>query len=449
MFESDQHEFDEEYAEISHPAPPSPQPAPKPAAPATMTSPAATFTAATTAHTRVAPEPMATTTVTTALPEPEVPAPVVAQTPAMMAAPATTATTTAGKDPVEEDQETAAYKEPAQEEFADPAERPVLPPRKKKPNLMLIGGVAALVMFGLFVVLSMRSKSSATPPGDMGPGIVAVAGLRGHLDTRWEGDTKTGKLVYQLRIEPMEDRWGKGFSKVTSEPPIPIAVNVRLLDAAGFALCGKEIDFRFNPQQHAGALMPASLTQVGGNGKKLSLVERTASMQNAVAQMQAAEMTREQGKDIFQNQTTDEGQVSAVHAQGMLPCSPDQFKRADYWDFSTNFPTLEQQAFLVDPKAAMRAREFEAPDHAGKRTLVKWGNGFVIQGDDRITGYDSAHGVLWAQEKTFAIDKRYGQTTATEWANNYSLIHYRCDQHASCALTAAGQAAVLHARLNE
>jgi hypothetical protein len=73
----------------------------------------------------------------------------------------------------------------------------------------------------------------------------------------------------------------------------------------------------------------------------------------------------------------------------------------------------------------------------------------VIQGDNRISGYDSARGVLWAEDKTFAIDKRYGQATASDWANKYTLIHYKCDQHANCALTAAGQAAVLHARLSE
>ena len=452
MFESDQHEFDDEYAEISHPAPPSPPPAPRPApmeSPATTTAPAATFTAATT-QTRVAPTAATTTTapaptVTAAPVAPVVPAPMVA------AAPAATAAAVAVEEPAEqEEQEVAAYEEPEQEEFVDPAERPLRLPQKKKPNLILLGGFAALVMFALFVVLSMRPKSTTPNNGDMGPGIVAVAGLRGHLDTKWDGDAKTGKLAYQLRIEPMEDRWGKGFSKVTNDPPMPISVNVRLLDAAGFALCGKEIDFHFDPH-HAAALVPVSLLQ--GGGKNLSLSERKAATQtarqNAVAQMQAAETTREQGKDIFQNQTTDDGQVTAVHAQGALPCSPDQYKRADYWDFTTNFPTLEEQAFLVDPKAAMRAREFESPDHPAKRTLAKWGNGFVIQGDDRITGYDSTHGVLWAEEKTFAIDKRYGQTTATAWANNYSLIHYRCDQHASCALTAAGQAAVLHARLNE
>jgi hypothetical protein len=226
-----------------------------------------------------------------------------------------------------------------------------------------------------------------------------------------------------------------------------MSVNIRLLDSTGFALCGKEIDFHFDPQS---AALPVTVSAVGANGKKLSLAERNAAMQAArqsqVTQMQAAEAAREQGKDIFQNQTTADGQVAAINAQGTLPCSPDQYKRVDYWDFNTNFPTLDEQAMLLDPKA--HAKEFDPPGHQ-KRSLPKWGDGFTIQGDDRVKGYDQARGVLWAEDRSFAIDKRYGQTTALAWASNYTLIHYRCDQHASCALTAAGEAAVLHAHLSE
>ncbi len=205
-----------------------------------------------------------------------------------------------------------------------------------------------------------RPKSNAPNPGDLGPGIVAVDGLRGHLDTVWEGDAKTGRLAYKLRIEPMEDRWGKGFSRVTSNSPMPISVNIRLLDSSGFALCGKEVDFRFNPE--TADVQVAVPPLVGANGKKLSLAERNAALQAArqseIAQMQAAEVIREHGKDIFQNQTTDDGQVTAVNVQGSLPCSPDQYRRTDYWDFNTNFPTLEQQAALLDPQ---HGKEFAPP----------------------------------------------------------------------------------------
>lgn len=352
------------------------------------------------------------------------------------------------EEPQEEEQEEGSSVAAESEDYVDPAEKPVVaPPQKKKPNLVLIGGFAALVIFGIVVAIT-RPKSNAPNPGDLGPGIVAVDGLRGHLDTVWEGDAKTGKLVYKLRIEPMEDRWGKGFSRVTSNAPMPLLVNIRLLDSTGFALCGKEIDFRFNPET-ADVQVPAP-PLVGANGKKLTVAERNAALlaarQSEIAQMQAAEVIRERGKDIFQNQTTDEGQVTAVNVQGSLPCSPDQYRHTDYWDFNTNFPTLEQQAALLDPQ---HGKEFAPPPHPGKRNLAKQQVGFVIQGDDRVTGYDSARGVLSAEQKTFTIDKRYGQAAAMQWASNYTLIHYRCDQQANCALSSAGNAAVLHARLGE
>ncbi|HMG87378.1 MAG TPA: hypothetical protein VK574_16720 [Terracidiphilus sp.] len=405
MFESDQHEFDDEYAEISHPAPPPP---PKP--------PAVPAASATAAQSR-----------SVAVHEPIV------------------------EEPEEEEHEET--EEADQEEFVDPAERRAEdeppPPLKRKPNVLLLGGFGALIVFGIFVLMTMnKPKENTPPPGDLGPGIVAVDGLRGHLETRWDGDAKNGRLSYKLQIVPMEDRWGAGFSRVVSNPPMPMAVNIRLLDSTGFALCGKEIDFHFDPQS---AALPVTVSAVGANGKKISMAERNAAIQAArqsqVTQMQAAEVAREKGKDLFQNQTTADGQVAALNAQGSLPCSPDQYRRVDYWDFNTNFPTLDEQAELLDPKA--HAKEFDPPGHPQKRTLPKWGDGFVIQGDDRVKGYDQARGLLWAEDRTFAIDKRLGQATATAWASNYTLIHYRCDQHAICALTAAGEAAVLHARLSE
>ena len=407
MFESDQHEFDEEYEGYRHPAPPSPpQPAAQPA-PSSMTAAAVQ-------------EPPSRP-----FPHEE-----------------------AQEEGEEEDPHAQAYEEQEPEEFEDPAERRTPPPEKKKPNLMLFAGFAALVIFAVVGFLLIRPKDNTPQAGDLGPGIVAADGLRGHLQTRWEGDAKTGKLVYQLRIEPMEDRWQAGFSHVVLNPPSPLAVNVRVLDSTGFALCGKEVDFRFDPSKSSVPMPTLSAD------KKMTKAERTAAVeaarQNQLSQMQAAEAARERGKDVFQNQIATDNQVSAVNVQGTLPCSPDQYRRANYWDFNTNFPTLEQQAILLDPKGALAKEEFAAPAHPGKRSLSRLPQeGFVIQGDDRVTGYDSAHGTLWAENKTFQIDKRVGQATATAWANSYSLIHYRCDQHANCALTAAGQAAVLHARLSE
>ena len=150
MFESDQHEFDEEYAEVSHPAPPLP---PKP--------------------------------------------------PELRGA-CRGGTVQGGRRPRAdrgrpEEEQYDESEEAEQEEFVDPAEKPaVAPPPKKKPPVLLLGGFAALIVFAIFVVMTMNKPKDDTPqPGDLGPGIVAVAGLRGHLETRWDGNAKTGRLVVQ------------------------------------------------------------------------------------------------------------------------------------------------------------------------------------------------------------------------------------------------------------
>ena len=398
MFESDQHEFDEEYAEISHPAPPSPK------APAAVPASAAVAVE----EPPVSEEPE---------PEPEQETPEVDEVP----------------------------------EFVDPAEKAPPPPEKKKISWVLIAGAGGLVGFLILVLLTLKPKQNAMPPGDLGPGIVAASGLRGHLVTRWEGNEKNGKLQYKLQIEPMEDRWIEGFSKVTSNPPLPIAVNIRLLDASGFALCGKEIEFRFDPLK-AGASLPLSLSDAA---KKMSRADRLAAEQAArqaqIAQMQASEATREQGKDILQNQTNHDGQVIAVNAQGTLPCSPDQYTRANYWDMTTNFPTLEEQAAIVDPKAAALAKKAEEEKlHPRKRTNLPAQQSFTIQGDDRVNSYDPVRGLLIAEAgKSFLVDKNFGRATATGWASKYALIHYRCDQYGNCVLTEAGGVAALRARLNQ
>ena len=438
MFESDQHEFDEGIDEFGYISPPPPvaKPAPEP-----VVSPASQ--AAETGNAGAASGSSAGQSAT-------------------LTSQQTSAAVAEHESEAEDEEDDGYYDEEPEElpEFVDAAEKreeePPPPPPKKNMNVLLIAGFAALVVFAVFVVYTAtRPKDNAPPPGDMGPGIVATSGLRGHLTTRWDGNTKTGRLQYQLHIEPMEDRWQAGFSKAVLTAPLPIYANVRLLDATGFALCGKEIDFKFDPRN--AALPGAMPSSVGANGKRLTAAERNAAIQaarqSAVAQMQGTEALREHGKDIFQPEMGPDGQAIAVNVQGTLPCSPDQYKRASYWDFNTNFPTLDEQEALVDPRAAaaaLRAKQIanEPGGQAGRRRTSRPQEGFVIQGDDRVTEYDSAHGLLWAQGRTFQIDRRTGHATALAWANNNTLIHYRCDQQANCALTAAGGAAVLHARLS-
>lgn len=448
MFESDQHEFDEGFDELGHVAPPPPlaKPVAEPLAPVV---PAGQITAdEMRAMLKSQPSPIAGGNLA-----PQAGGNLASQ---VNAAPVAVA------EPVEVEEEEEEEEQPEEEfenelevpEYTDPAERKQEeqpPPPKKGIPIWMIGGFGVLIAFAAFVIYTAtKPKDNAPPPGDMGPGIVANAGLRGHLTTRWDGNKKSGKLAYQLHIEPMEERWQAGFSKAVLDSPQPLDMNIRLLDATGFALCGKEIAFHFDPQN---AKVQVAMPSIGANGKKLTAAERNAAYQtarqSAIAQMQTTAAAREHGMDVFRSQTGPDGLVNAVNVQGSLPCSPDQYQKASYWDMNTNFPTLDEQAALLDPRAAaLQARAAEGGSHSGKRVSRQPQTGFIIQGDERVTEYDAARGQLWTQGRTFQIDRRVGQATAMAWANNNTLVHYRCDQQANCALSAPSTSAVLHARLN-
>lgn len=326
---------------------------------------------------------------------------------------------------------------------------PTTPQMTKKPfPLVLVGfGVLALIVVAL-LFMNRPKPDTTTPAGDLGQGINAASGLRGHLVTQWTGDKRTGKLQYQLRIEAMLASEAAGFALVAARPPAPYDVNIRLVDNNGFALCGKQILFHFDPTRSAPPPLPAPQPK----GKKVDPAKIEADRQAQVQSLQAAEADRERGKDMFESLAGSDGMVNAVSAQGDLPCTADAYKRADYWDFTTSFPTIPEQEALRDPTATKAKLDRELQDKARPthRKPTKPQSAFYIQGDDRIMGYDPARSLLQGEAgKSFLIDKKIDQSTAVRWASNHSIIHYRCDQHTSCALTAAGGLSAVHARLNE
>jgi len=301
----------------------------------------------------------------------------------------------------------------------------------KLPFIPLVAVGCALLLLVIFFVFQSRPKQNLQSD-DLGPGIANGPGLRGHLVTKWEGRAK-----YQLRLEPIYPMQIEGFTRLVSNPPQPYSINIRLLDATGFALCGKEILFPFD----------AAKAAPGAKG---------ANLESQVA----AEVEREHGQDIFHSQTTDEGLIEAVNAQGDLPCSVKDYQRADYWDFTTNFPNLDDQKALLNGKRIGQAPVAEtnsqtpAPGQspsrkaaARRKAFSKPMGDFYIEGDERVTDYDPPSGTLEAG-RSFFIDKKTEQAIAADWANNSSLIHFSCDQHETCTLTHPGSSVVLHARLS-
>lgn len=309
--------------------------------------------------------------------------------------------------------------------------------QKGPPQLsLLLAGVGILAAIVVAVLSFNRPDTSATFQ-DLGAGISRAAGLRGHLTTRW-----LGKAQYKLSFVPLDPLQGAGFSFVAGNPPQPLSFYIKLLDSTGFVLCGKEILLPYDRASAAG--FASSAPQLTGRRTDAARLAESADL----ARGQAQEQQRERGKDIFQNQIGDDGQVAALNAQGVLPCSADQYKRFSYWDFSTNFPTLTEQDALMKQRAAAAARAVaEARVALRRKNALKNRSAFFAVGDDRISRYDSSTSVLQTGDgRSFLVTKPSDQAAANAWAANSALVHYRCDQNANCSLTHSGGSGVIYAK---
>jgi len=324
------------------------------------------------------------------------------------------------------------------------AEAPVAPKGQKKldrSTLLIVGAVVALVVVVFMFTYHPKPKLDYD---DLGAGISNASGLKGHLISRWQG-----KAQYQLDLGPIDPREGPGFERVVDDPPQPLSINIRILDSSGFALCGKEILLPYYPAgsgpQAANSLQSASGGSLSGKARK-EMEDRQANLEL----MQVQEQDRERGKDVFQNKLGSDGRVESMSAQGDLPCSADQYKHFDYWDFSTNFPTIAEQDELLKHPRSSRAQKALEERRAAARRAAKPQSAFYIEGDDTVSGYDTSSGALETSEnRVFYIGRKSDQSAAATWASSFAHIHYKCDQHATCALQRAGTSSVITGRINE
>lgn len=321
----------------------------------------------------------------------------------------------------------------------EPAEGTPAPVKGKRSEYFLLYvGVAALAVAAIVILLFNLPKSKADG-NDLGMGVFNAAGLRGHLVARLQ----KGQTQYQLEIKAIDPRSNAGFAQVAGDPPQPISINIRILDSSGFALCGKEIIMPFDPSREFPMLRRAAQTGSGISGE-------LAKQQQDLLILQAEEQDRERGKDIFHNQAGSDGSVSSMNAQGVLPCSADQFKRFDYWDFSTNFPTMEEQDRLLKHPRDLLA--FTGSDEARKKRKAsnQLRSAFYVEGDDTATGWEASSGnLVTSMNRTFYVGGKSSQAIAATWAADDAHFHYKCDQRANCALIHAGSATAISARMNE
>lgn len=299
--------------------------------------------------------------------------------------------------------------------------------------MLLLG--AGILAAGIFAVLMFHKPTSTAPPfQDLGPGISNLAGLKGHLVTRWQKNVQ-----YQLKFEPLFGVYNSRFSYTVGHPPEPLWINIRLLDSTGYALCGKQIQFRFDPARIGSGL---SLPHRSG----ARLIQASTHSPGAPSAGAQAQQPGKQAADTFHNDMGDNGQIASVYVQGVLPCTEAQYRKFYYWDFSTNFPSLAQQDALMKAPAIAAARAAAAAREAERRREARSPHYFV-EGDATIRDFDAATARLQSGTgQSFIVVKKAEFPTANAWAASNAQIHYKCDTLANCLLTRAGDARMVNAR---
>lgn len=293
-------------------------------------------------------------------------------------------------------------------------EAPEEQPQKAKaarPATLLLA-VAALACVAL-VVLAIPSIFKPKPPVqyiDLGNRRFDPAGLAGRLIVRWEGSA-----AYQLSLDPLDQGETGGFQAVAANPPHPLAVTIRLKNAAGIVLCQKEI------------LLPDPLPSTP--------TDRAPALQPR----------KSPGGDTVQNVAGADGQIAEVGVEGPLPCPQKSYERLVAWEFSTNFPTLGGQGDWLRHEGGLKAKSRSAG--AGSALQAQRLSG-PIEGDDTIVADNPLRGTVeTGAGRTFLIVMSGWRRRAPGWQIFPAAIHFRCDKNASCTLSRSNTSTTLQARL--
>jgi hypothetical protein len=193
-------------------------------------------------------------------------------------------------------------------------------------------------------------------PRDFGSVKAIVAGLNGHLTTEWRE-----KPTYTLVIEPSAPAQQPGFALAVTASPRPLSVGFQLLDRTGAVVCGQDVVVRYDAS-HAAALNAANPnSDAKNNASKTAGTQGSAEAEEALGRVEAQEMSRERGRDIFENEIGDDGQIVAIDAQGAMPCSKQAYDSAASWSFSADFPSVAEQADLLKRETETEATQKAAP----------------------------------------------------------------------------------------
>jgi len=313
--------------------------------------------------------------------------------------------------------------------------------------------VYAAIGIGLGILLGVIIGSVTwflgNPNGryDLGPVTSSAAGLKGHLFVEWDK-----KLNYRLAVEPGDPERQAGFALAVASSPRPLSIEIHLQNSEGFVLCSKEILLKYDARNGLDLAAPKPDAESGkADGAATSSTQPAQGID--FAQADAQEAAREKDKDIFKNQVGPDGQITAINAQGTIPCTARAYQNATSWSFAPNFPTIAEQDEMLDrqQETLANAGHPSAPaTSARKKVAAKNAQKilpFSIEGDDAIVDFDASRGIIETSAgKVFYIDSTGGAISSSRWQDYPVEIHYRCDRGSECVLMHAG-AGALHARL--
>jgi hypothetical protein len=289
-------------------------------------------------------------------------------------------------------------------------------------------GAGLGILLGVLIAAVFMFTGSPEGRYDLGPVTSIETGLKGHLYLRWK---KT--LQYRVTFETSDPEQQAGFALAVANPPRPLSIEIHLQDADGQVLCSREIVLKYDARRAA--------TAANLSNKPPAAID--------FAQLDAAEKEREQGKDIFLNQIAPDGQVTAINAQGHIPCSMKAYEKTTQWSFSPNFLSfteqdewLERQQEMHGNAAQRSAARKKAAAKAGEKPLP-----FSMEGDDAIVEFDVNSGmIVTSGRKTFLLDKTSIGSTDPVWQEYPVNIHFRCTRSADCTIMHSG-AGALRAKL--
>ena len=290
---------------------------------------------------------------------------------------------------------------------------------KSKRARALLPILFILVLGALAALLIPRLTKSKAPLlyVDMGTRRFDSGGLGARLIARWEG-----AMAYQLYIDPLDPQRAAGFQAVTVNPPHPVSLVIRLLDATGAVACQKEV------------VLPTPAPISGSTDPSQALLPMLTT-----------------SGDTVQNIAGPDGQIAEVTVSGGLPCSLKQYQSLTTWQFFTNFPTLDEQ------EAWLKHQKLDAIAKGGKPGSAAGGLGYspktqhlpaAIDDDDVIVGDNPVRGTVDTQGgRVFLVGVSSLRNRTAEWQAFPAAIHFRCEKTGTCILTRVNSRTTLQARL--